>query len=694
MTPTASSPSRPRRHRHAALRWIGGIVGALLLLVIVCELAGWPFLARPVERALTNTLQRNVLLRSADDWGSTQGATVRFLGGLRVQVPMMQIAAPSWSERPYFLHAEGARLRLSYTALWRASQGRPLDITELHADRLTVHAERRKDGSASWQFGPQDKPETSDDTPLVLPTVQALTVRDGRLTYQDAPLRADITGEVQLDEGTLADNTVSGLLGSAEGTYAGFDVSAKLTAAGAMPLLASVEGAPPTPIDLRLKAGKAALHFKGSVTDVLRLGGMSGAYTVTGSSLGAVGEPLGVTLPTTGPFAMSGRIVKQGDVWRFIADKATVGESRLTAALTYDARPEVPVLSGEVKGPKLLLADLAPSIGARPAAGPADTPSTPGEKVLPDREFDLPSLRAMNANVLLAFDTVDLGDVFARPFSPLKTHLTLRDGQLKLDDIVARTADGTLRGLVALDGSGQLALWRTDLRWSDVRLERWIRQERDGDAPPYISGRLVGRAQLNGEGKSTAQILSTLDGSVRTSLRNGQLSQLAIEAAGIDIAQALGVVVRGDKDIPVQCALVDLQAENGVFKPRAAVVETPDSNIWVDGTVSLRNEALDLRAVVSPKDFSPLTLRTPVRVTGTFNDPAVALEKGPLARKAAAAVLLSLLHPVAALVPLLDPGSDDERDACADLLARARKASQAPVPAPTAARGPAARRAE
>lgn len=694
-SPTDTAAVRPRRRAHVhALRGVLGVFIALVAVVAACEFAGWPFLARPVERALSNTLQRDVMLRSADDYSSTRGATVHFLGALKVQVPLLQIAAPAWSDKPYFLHAEGAKMRLSYGALWRARQGQPLDIALLHADRLTVHAERLKDGRASWQFGEKDKPETTAEDPLVLPTVQELTVRDGHLTYQDAPLRADITGDVQLNEGTLADNTVSGLLGSAKGTYSGYAVSARLTAAGAMPLLASTNDAPPTPVELDLKAGRATLHFKGTVTDVLRLGGMTGAYRVTGASLGAVGEPLGVTLPTTGAFEMTGRIVKQGDLWRFIADKATVGESRLTAALTFDLRPKVPLLSGEVKGPKLLLADLAPSIGAQPAPAPGAKPKTPGPKVLPDKEFDLPSLRAMNANVLLAFDTVDLGDLFARPLSPLRTHLTLKDGKLRLDDIVARTADGTVKGLVALDGTGQVALWNTDLRWNDVRLERWLQQEREDNQPPYVAGRLVGRAQLHGEGRSTAQILGSLDGTVRTSLRDGQLSQLAIEAAGIDVAQALGVFVRGDKDIPVQCALVDLQAKDGIFRPRAMVVETPDSNVWVDGTVSLRDEALDLRAVVSPKDFSPLTLRTPVRVKGTFNDPDVSLEKGPLARKAGLAILLGLLHPAAALVPLLDPGSDDGHDvACADLLARARKAAGTDAP-PTVARAPSTRRAE
>ena len=679
MTGTTAAPPAPPRRRHA-LRWILGGLAAVVLLLIACELAGWPFLAGPVERALSNALHREVQLRAVDDAASSRGATVRFLGGLEVRVPVLRIGAPDWSQQPFFLRAEGARMHLSYRALWHARRGEPLDIALLHADRLTVHAERLKDGRASWQFGDPNAPADASGTPQ-LPQIQELNVRDGHLTYEDAPLRARLTGQVQLNEGTLADNTVSGLLGSAKGTYGGFDVTAKLMAAGAMPLLASARSAPPTPVQLELTAGRAHLQFKGTVSDVLKLSGLSGIYKVTGPSLGAVGEPLGVTLPTTGAFSIAGKVVKQDKVWRVIADRATVGESRLSAALTFDARPKVPELSGEVHGPRVLLADLAPAIGAEPPRARSAAPVTSGPNVLPDKPFDLPSLRAMNANVLLAFDRVELGHLFATPLSPLKTHLTLRDGKLRLDDLVARTAEGNMRGNVSLDGTGQAALWATDLRWNEVRLERWIKQQRSDNAPPYVSGRLAGRAQLRGEGKSTAQILGSLDGSLRTSIREGKMSHLAIEAAGIDVAQLLGVMIKGDDDLPIQCALVDLKANAGVLTPRAMVVETTDSNIWVDGKVSLRDESMDLRAVVSPRDFSPLALRTPLHVRGTFSDPVISLEKAPLARKAAMAVLLGLVNPFAALIPLVDPGSDDEHDeTCAALLERARKAAPpAPV---------------
>ena len=298
---------------------------------------------------------------------------------------------------------------------------------------------------------------------------------------------------------------------------------------------------------------------------------------------------------------------------------------------------------------------------AKPRREPRAKPNTksdskPNVKVLPSRPFDLQALRAMDANVLIDISDVDLNTRLLEPLRPLRMHLQLVGGVLTLSDLQARTAQGELAGLVRLDGRNTPALWNAKLRWSGVRLEQWIKQVRANGAPPWVSGRLNGTAQLQGQGKSTAEILASLKGSVRSELLGGTVSHLAVEAAGLDVAQGLGILFKGDDALPVQCGVADLAVDAGSFKPRLMVVDTTDSSVWVDGSLSLASEALDLRLVVYPKDFSPLALRTPLRVKGSFAKPEISLEKAPLARKLGASVLLGLLNPLAALIPLIDVG--------------------------------------
>ncbi len=88
--------------------------------------------------------------------------------------------------------------------------------------------------------------------------------------------------------------------------------------------------------------------------------------------------------------------------------------------------------------------------------------------------------------------------------------------------------------------------------------------------------------------------------------------------------------------------------------------------------------------MVAPKDFSPLALRTPLRVRGSLAKPEVSIEKGALGRKLASSLLLGLINPLAALIPLVDTGNADgaERSAtgCQALMRRsaARRADQEP----------------
>ena len=63
--------------------------------------------------------------------------------------------------------------------------------------------------------------------------------------------------------------------------------------------------------------------------------------------------------------------------------------------------------------------------------------------------------------------------------------------------------------------------------------------------------------------------MASLDGTARLWVRDGTVSHLLVEAAGIDVAQALGVFVKGDDKLPMQCALAQFDLVNGKVMPGA-----------------------------------------------------------------------------------------------------------------------------
>ena len=106
-------------------------------------------------------------------------------------------------------------------------------------------------------------------------------------------------------------------------------------------------------------------------------------------------------------------------------------------------------------------------------------------------------------------------------------------------------------------------------------------------------------------------------------MSGGEISELLVELAGLNVARALGVVVRGDKPIPIRCALVDLQGKDGQMGVQTLVFDTASSVVSGEGKIDLRDEKLDIVLTPVPKKFSPMSLRSFLRVNGSLNNVSV-----------------------------------------------------------------------
>lgn len=704
-------PLTPRRRRaRVALFVVMGVVVVLAAVAAVCEQQGWPFLAGPTERWFSQRLGRGIHLREAASSDPAMPFALHLWGGVRVQSPWLQIDGPSWRAQPPTLTARDVNLHLRYADLLAARSSRTLAVAEVSAAQLDLNLLRREDGSASWQFGAQadgDLPQPIHVEP------QMLVVGKGRVVVDDA------LNQLQLDSRfALTDH---GLVASAEGRHQGLPVKASLSSDSVMPWISAVADGPGSAVALRLSVGRASLSFDGRANDLMGSQQLAGQYRVTGPSLADVGRPLRLTLPTTRAFAMQGRLAHHAQTWSTVVDTASIGRSRLSGEFTFNAPPHaVTTLAGRLHGQVVWLEDLGPAIGvpttpdigvpippvpakalptdalpANEVRAPAvqakavgsaavratSVPAT-ATRVLPVRRFDLQALRKMNANVLIDVHRLETGWPRVQAIAPLHTHLTLADGVLSFNDLDASLAQGRLQGRLILDGRTEPAPWQTHLSATGLRLEQWIAQPRANGAPPYASGLLQARIDLQGVGYSTAQMLASADGRMLVNWSQGKVSELALEVIGLDIAQALGVMLRGDQALPVNCGGADLVVKQGRIEPRVMLIDTAESTIWVDGSMSLANEQLALVAHVAPKDFSLLSLRTPVHIDGTLASPKVSFEKPPMLRRLVPAVLLAAVVPVAALVPLADSGDANMTAAIASCMALAKRNS-APAKAVT-----------
>ena len=129
-----------------------------------------------------------------------------------------------------------------------------------------------------------------------------------------------------------------GLRLNAFGQYRKLPVRIEVRTSGVLGLLVEGKQATAQPLRLIASVGRANLSFEGSTTDPLHFAGLQGRFVVSGASLAAIGDPLGVTLPTTPAFKTRGTVVKDGGLWKTVFDEATIGSSRLAGAFTYESR--------------------------------------------------------------------------------------------------------------------------------------------------------------------------------------------------------------------------------------------------------------------------------------------------------------------------------------------------------------------
>jgi uncharacterized protein involved in outer membrane biogenesis len=180
-------------------------------------------------------------------------------------------------------------------------------------------------------------------------------------------------------------------------------------------------------------------------------------------------------------------------------------------------------------------------------------------------------------------------------------------------------------------------------------------------------------------------MLSSSNGELKGAVTEGSVSKFLLEAAGLNVPNAVFAKLFGDRQVQLNCLASDFKVDSGIMKTQYFVMDTDDAVVTIDGTINLSTEAMNLDVRPKTKGLRIISLRSPLYVKGTFKNPDVGLYKGALAAKAGGAVALGVLAPIAAVIPLINPGRTDAVD-CARLLAEFKDKPKAPPPGQANAR--------
>ncbi|MBC7803896.1 MAG: AsmA family protein [Candidatus Parcubacteria bacterium] len=574
----------------------------------------------------------------------------------RVRAEQVSFANAEWGEQQPMLEADTVDFRVNLFSLLRG----PVTFPEVMLGKARVLLQRDEGGQRNWILKPPGRTDEGQS-----PQIHRLTVNEGLLTVKDK--MSDTDAVVQLQSATHNKYTLNLIV---NGRVRGVPVQVKGSGGG---LLALQDDGSSYPLKLSGKVGGGQMSAEGNISGIASLQAVDAQLSLSGSDLAPLGDLLNISLPRTKPYKLSGNLQRRGTQWSFSKFRGTVGASDLGGEFSVDTRtgPERPVLKANLASAHLDIADLGGFVGAVPGTGPAV--KAPG-RILPSRPFNLEKLNRVDAYVKLVATRFQNRDKL--PLDNLDATLNLENGVFKLAPIVFGVAGGKVNSTVVVNATEKTLRTSIDSAFRKLHLNQLIPGTDKLDAS---FGAVDGRAKLAGTGDSIAAILASSAGRVDLYSGGGKVSNLLMEFAGADIAEIVKFWVGGDKQIQLRCAVASFEVKNGLMDAETLVVDTDDTVIGGKGGISLRDESYDLTLTPLPKDFSILSLRGPLRVTGSFAKPNYGLEKAALARKVGASLLLGLINPLAAIVPLIETGPGKDAP-CASLVASVQAAAKQPAP--------------
>jgi AsmA protein len=297
---------------------------------------------------------------------------------------------------------------------------------------------------------------------------------------------------------------------------------------------------------------------------------------------------------------------------------------------------------------------------AAPVPAQANTPA--GARVLPDLPFNSEHWNSVDAEVSLRAKT--LRRAKALPLENFVAHLSLRDSVLTLDPLNFGLAGGQLSAVIALDGRKEPIQAHAKIKVRKVLLAKLFPTV----ALSQVSvGQLNGEFDLTGHGDSVARMLASANGQAGMVVLGGEVSKLMMEKAGLHLWEILQLSVTGDRQVKLRCAVADFDVKNGKAQADALIFDTQVTTLIGTGSIDLAQERLDLTLNQKTKNTSPLALRSPIYIRGSFAKPEVGVDKGRVAVRALGAIALGVVSPLLAMIPLIDAGPGKDSD-CGQLV--------------------------
>lgn len=656
-----------------SLKWIGGLLLAVVLLIgIAIALFDWNWAKGPLERRVLDATGRQLVI----------GGDLKVKLGwplAHVDAAQVTFANPSWARDKEMLAADHVAFTVD---LWDLLFSR-ITVPTATLKRPRIALERSPDGRGSWRLD-REQQAHNDDFRIGL-----LRLDHGVLNFDDGGEKTSIQAELSTAKSARSTEqdaaSDAGLLFNIKGQYKGFPLTAQ---GGGGPALALGADTAPYPLKFEATLGRTRIKADGTITGLLKLNAIDLQLALKGDSLAQLLPQLGLALPETHAYALTGHLGHDDHTWRYEKFSGMIGRSDLAGTLQVDIGGPRAFLHGDLVSARLDFADLGPMVGTRQDAPQPEAPAsaketsqrtvhvgsaksatpvaTSGLRMLPSEPYNVEHWSSLDAEV--AFSARKIHRAEELPLENLATTIRLRDSVMTLDPLDFGIAGGHLDGKITMDGRQDPIKAAARLHARNILLAKMLPTIKRAE---QSIGQMNGEVDLAGTGNAVNGMLATANGKVAFVVGEGKVSKLLMETIGLHLPEIVTLKIGGDKIVGIRCGIADFNVRQGVMTANELVLDTEVTNIGGTGTIDLAQEKMNLTLVPETKNTSLVALRAPIHVRGSFGSPEIGIDAVRVAARGLGAVALGLVNPLLALVPLVEPGPGKDSD-CSRLIKDAK----------------------
>jgi hypothetical protein len=549
------------------------------------------------------------------DAGLFRGAVVRFVssragrpievaGALQVHLlarhPQLSaervtIDNPPWVPAGQMAQAEKISLQMGVP--WF---DRRFGIVSLSMQSATLHLMRNASGYANWQSSNPDTPPDEEK----LPILRSLSIPDAQVVLDDQRRHLQFEGIVSTDggNGTASHLTIKGK-GELNGHADSFEISADPLAAASHRI--------PYRFSFSEHSSGSTLEGQGVLPEPFDFNIVDASFEAAGADLRDLYFLTGVTLINSGTYHLSGKILRRGDLTRFVDLAANTGQSDVRGSLDVQVSGGRPLLKVALESKFLRMADFGLHAAGR------DPQSGAPPLILSNAMFNPPTLRLGDADIRYRANRVLVGRV---TLSDVAAKGSLEQGVLTVAPLTAGILAGKLRLSARVDSRSDDPKAKVEADISGMQLAQIGAKT---PPTPAASGLVRMRIEILGVGRSVHQIAASANGTVTATMQQGMVKDSLAEMTGIDL-RGLGLMVtKSQKEIPLRCAEAQFEARDGILTAKRLIADTESVLITGSGQIRFDTEALDLAISGHPKSLRLFRFKAPVLLKGTLTHPVI-----------------------------------------------------------------------